>query len=235
MKLEDIQLCEQYHKGLLDRKTASKFEKDLETYPKLKETYILYLSSIKVIKAKGLREELKTIHEHHVVATERKRKLQYALSGLFLLLLLALCYYFFVQKSTPHAREIMASHFVPYPDVVTIRGEDRDIGIMQYYSNNIFEKVIANADSTHYKSDTILLYFLNSSIAIDDLEWDIDLPILYKKYPSSVFNEQLRWYSALYCLKYNQKDLAGNIFLEIDSTHYKFKDAQRIIDELKLE
>lgn len=212
----DIELIEAYFNKTLTMAEAEQFEMRIKADADFAEKVDDYKDIIGGIKLKGREDfQLEVAAWETAIenSTNRKKTIHWKYyralaAGIVLFVLAGL--YFFIPRSSKNNQELFQDYFVPYEDVMSVRGDDELNGAFEFYTKGNYENTIPLFKSyllKHPDDANVLFYEGISELALGDTNQAVHSLEQVTKL-KSIFKEQAEWYLALAYLLANKTDQA---------------------------
>ena len=204
------------------------FEEKSRQYEELANRVAEFRMSIRAVRNSGVRKEMDKIHADMTYSRKRNR---YVLSGIAAsIMILASVYILFWNE--PSQSELYITYFKPYPNLdLGVRGEEDPVQLaLNQYTLGNYQEAIQLLSSIE-DDLKVSFYLAISYMMVDDHTSAIQI---FKTFPeSSVYEQQINWYTGLIYLKQQQLTEAIYNLKKIQGDEYKYEEAQEILDMIK--
>lgn len=223
---QNIDRFDAYLKGELSHKERSAFEKELDENEALKIDFEAYKVEVNLIKALGIREEMKSLMDLSEASENPMRKWRYLIPvGMAAALIFVLI---FLPGGTTDNQLLFEKHFEPYPDAISGRNGEMDIEkAMSFYALKDYQMAIqafndlAESDTTHFYRGLSYLGIQEPIGALRDLGTITE---------GSLFYESAVWYKGLAFLL---QDRGDSVVYYLNRTEINKPEARSIIKTLQ--
>ncbi|MFZ6014441.1 MAG: hypothetical protein ACOYXT_29145 [Bacteroidota bacterium] len=225
---DDIELFDNYLKGLLDKASLEAFEQRVATDSNFKRDLEDYIAAVKVIKTAGAGQHIRSV----MAKNAKTVRLRY-ITGLSIAASIAIVIAFIVWPSgEPSHEKLFDAYFQPYPSIATSRSASEDITgtVYEQYTTGNYTKAIELLKQVPVKSDTLYFYSGISSLCLKNTRDALEA--LNSVDENSVFYQQVAWYCGLAYLLAGERENAKRTLASIGPLEYKYKEAQSILASL---
>lgn len=225
----DIELFDRYKQGMLSIDDKSIFESRLQSDDNFRNDYHNYRVAVDAIKVAGIKRDLEKILDSQNRSRIYILKKSFWIPMAASLLLATVSLFFLNRNSTNLTEELFNDYYKPYPNVAAFRGISTNLSIaFEEYSKNDFNK--AEELFGKISSDTALFYRGICLLSLNQA--DSSLIVLERIPTSSIFNQQVNWYSGLAFLKNGNYQSAASRLRRIDKGQFKYAEAEKILSKI---
>lgn len=229
MKYEDEHI-ERYLRNQLSEIQMKEFQGALEADETLADRTDFLKSAMAAARSKGrdqLDERFSELDKELDQLDSTKRNQAWSRStwmnvAAVVLPLLAVGLYFLVRSSGSEPKELFATHFEPFPNIVApvVRSQEQSTSgalseVMRAYDQKDFREVDRLLQNSSNPSDTLKFYHAISLMFLDQTSNAQALLATLSKLEGSRFQEPAEWYLALSMLKLDDQQNAQDLFSEI--------------------
>jgi hypothetical protein len=225
----DIELFDRHKHGMLSVDEKNIFEARLQSDDSFRNDYFNYSVAVDAIKVAGIKRDLERIHDLENGGRIYIIKKTFWIPMAASLLLATISLFFLNRNSTNLTKELFNDYYKPYPNVTVFRGSSDNLSnAFEQYSKNDFNK--AEILFRQVSNDTALFYRGICKLSLNQADSSL---ILFDRIPnSSIFNQQVNWYSGLAFLMKGNYQSAGNRLRKIRKGQYKFSNTEKILSEI---
>ncbi|MFM7431093.1 MAG: hypothetical protein ACKO1F_14510 [Flammeovirgaceae bacterium] len=225
----DIELFDRYKQGVLSIDDKSIFESRLQSDDNFRNDYHNYRVAVDAIKVAGIKRDLERIQDLENRGEIYILKKTFWIPMAASLLLATVSLFFLNRNSTNLTEELFNDYYKPYPNVAAFRGISTNLSIaFEEYSKQDFVK--AETLFRKISNDTALFYRGICKLSLNQADSSL---ILFDQIPnSSIFNQQVNWYSGLAFLMKGNYQSARNRLRKIQKGQYKYSATEKILSEI---
>jgi len=255
MKLQDLDIIDQYLEGTLSKEKVKTFEQRLQTDNALNDQFKqtkLLISGIKYSERINMLNKIKQIenslpeiklqNKHKPLVMKLFTDYRYYSAAACILVIIAFTLYFISKKIYNYnSKELFEAYFEPYPNVVypITRFDEGSLtpaqkAFYEYDQKNYTIAIELFKSLPNYATDqTITFYLAIACLAKDDSQQATKhLLSLLNKNPT--INDKVKWYLGLCYLKENKNSLARAYFKDLSETENSYtQKAIRILKKIK--
>lgn len=225
----DIELFDRHKHGMLLVDEKNIFETHLQNDDSFRNDYFNYSVAVDAIKVAGIKRDLERIQDLENRGGIYILKKTFWIPMAASLLLVTVSLFFLNRNSASLAERLFSDYYKPYPNVAAFRGSSTNLSIaFEEYSKNDFRR--AEELFGKISNDTALFYRGICKLSLNQADSSL---ILFDRIPnSSIFNQQVNWYSGLAFLMKGNYQSASNRLRKIRKGQYKFSDTEKILSEI---
>lgn len=241
LKEELIEKVERYLSGELTRKEVKEENDTTPSDDELDEAIDLFNTSKNLIELSGLKEDLKSIHEEYIADTEAEEAgvetkgkntvWMWWTAAVAAAAILIAVFSGVLQDQSPRFED----YFVPYPDLLSMRGNEGDMGsAMRYYTLQNYEEAIEEfnklvSDSINHE---VLFYQAIAALAIERYQLaENNLEKLLESEDNQYW-QQTKWFLALSYWQNGQVEEAKDLLSKIEMQEDRYSQARDLLKDL---
>jgi len=231
---ENITLFDKYHHQLMTTDEMSLFENRMKEDENLRVEYEQYMTAIQLIEHTSIFEEIAGVvneNERETVTLSRKRWLGLSVAATISIIVIAALWW---RPIETNYQSLYHENFEAYQNITSFRGDgDVEITVLLFdaYNRMKFDEVIELYHQHQKTSDTLQLYTATSYMK--ELQSNEALDMFSHIDASSVFYEQVNWYSALAFLQKEEVDSCRNSLQKINAGEFNYDQAKVLFNMLK--
>lgn len=231
MTPETIELFDGFLHNDLSKLERENFEQRLKLDIGFKAEYEDYLKGVEIVELIGIRKDLNYIFEESKKQNFLAKRIVW-MPMAATLLLAALSLVFWNKLSMDSNQTLFLTYYQPYPNIIASRGIADNVELaLQSYSENDFSKAEQLLGNLPIVNDTILFYQGLCRLSLNQA--DSSLVLFRQLKESSVFYQQISWYSAMAFLLKGDSRAAHISLKSINEGQFKYVESREVLEKIE--